>query len=91
MATKRMNRQTMGNDYGGRKAENPAGVSRVSREGVLSAAQTAGVQVKRESVRTGCVSAGWSMWWVLRPGDVWRTLATTNYQAAQELQKLNLN
>lgn len=91
MATKRMTRRTMGNDYGGRKAENPAGVLRVSREHVLSAAQTAGVQVKRESVRTGCASVGWAMWWVLRPGDVWRTLAATNYQAAQELQKLNLN
>ena len=90
MSTKRMKRQTMGNDYGGRKAENPDGVARVSREDVLSVAQTAGVQVKRESVRTGCVSAGWAMWWVLRPGDVWRTLATTNYRAVQELKKLNL-
>ena len=86
MATKRMNRRTMGNDYGGRKAENPAGVARVTKEHVLSAASAAGVQVKRESVRTGCASDAWSMWWVQRPGDVWRTLATTNYQAVQALQ-----
>lgn len=77
----------MGNDYGGRKAENPAGVARVSRECVLSAAEAAGVKVKRESVRTGCASSAWSMWWVLRTGDVWRTLATTNHKAVQELQK----
>ncbi len=85
MATKRMNRRTMGNDYGGRKAENPAGATRVTKAQVLSAASAAGVQVKRESVRTGCASDGWSMWWVQRPGDVWRTLATTNYQAVQAL------
>lgn len=87
MATRRMNRRTMGNEYGGRKATNPAGVPRVSREDVLAVAQTAGVQVKGESVHTGCASAGWSIWWVQRPGDVWRTLATTNYIAVQELQK----
>lgn len=87
MATKHMTRRTMGNDFGGRRAENPAGAARVSRDEVLALAQTTGVQVKRESVRTGCASTGWSMWWVLRPGDEWRTLATTNYMAAQELRK----
>lgn len=76
----------MGNDYGGRKAENPAGVARVTKEQVLSAASAAGVLVKRESVRAGCASNAWSIWWVLRPGDVWRTLATTNYQAMRVLQ-----
>lgn len=36
-------------------------------------------------------SRGWSMWWVLRPGDVWRTLATTNYQALESLTRLKSN
>lgn len=82
MTTKRMTRHTMGNDYGGRKAVNPAGSPRVSVDQVYSAAQAAGVLVKRES-------AGWAMWWVQRPGDVWRTLATTNLLAVRELQKSN--
>ena len=75
-----MRRRTMGNDWGGRKAENPGDAPRVTRAQVLGAAAAAGVQVRRES-------AGWSMWWVLRPGDVWRTLATTNFEAMRQLTK----
>lgn len=90
MATKRMNRRTMGNDFGGRKAENPVGAKRTSALEVRTAAVAAGVQVKRESLITGLPTSGWSMWLVLRPNDVWRTLATTNYQAVVALQKLNL-
>lgn len=79
-----MTRRTMGNDWGGRRAENPSDASRVSRAQVINAAAQAGVEVKRES-------GAWSMWWVLRPGDVWRTLASTNYQALHSLTRTKSN
>jgi hypothetical protein len=76
-----LNRHTMGNDWGGRPAANPAGAPRVSREAVLQAAAEAGVEVKRPK-------GAWSMWWVRRPDDVWRTLATTNFLACESLRAL---
>lgn len=81
MAARQMNRRTMGNDFGGRRAENPVGAPRVTSTDVKAAALIAGVQVKRES-------AGWCMWWILKPGDVWRTLAATNFQALRSLNQM---
>lgn len=78
-------RHTMGNDWGGRRAVNPPDAPRVTADQVREVAELAGVEVKRDG-------AGWTQWWVLRPGDVWRTLgATTNYLALQELQRLAVN
>lgn len=76
----------MGNDYGGRRSDNPEGAPRVSAEQVRAAAQQAGVEVKRESVVSGS-RRGWCMWWAKAPGDVWRTLETTNYKALYSLQR----
>ena len=83
-----LRRHSMGNDWGGRKPAIPGGTPRVHRDQVIAAADRAGVQVKRASPITGLTTAGWSMWWVLRPNDVWRTLATTNHQALKELEEL---
>jgi hypothetical protein len=77
----------MGNDYGGRRAENPVNAPRVSRQDVLDAAKLAGVEVKRESIHSGTTSRAWTTWWVRQPGDVWRTLANTNFLALLELEK----
>lgn len=68
----------MGNDWGGRTAANPAGAPKVTREAVIKAAAVAGVEVKRQK-------GAWAMWWIRKPGDVWRTLASTNYLAHTSL------
>lgn len=80
-------RHTMGQDWGGRHASNPPGAPKVTRQQVLDAAKAAGVEVRR-GVIGGTVesprfipTAGWSSWFVLKPGDEWRTLADTNYHA----------
>ena len=74
-------RHTMGHDGGGRHATNPAGAPRVTAGMVLAAAKGAGVEIKREG-------AGWSMWLVQKPGDVWRNLASTNFQALEGLRRI---
>lgn len=68
----------MGNDWGGRLAANPADAPKVSREAVIKVAAELGVEVKRQK-------GGWAMWWIRKPGDVWRTLASTNYLARTSL------
>jgi hypothetical protein len=75
-------RHTMGNDWGGRRAENPAGARRVSGKEVLACAQASGVEVRREG-------QGWSMWWYRRSGEPWRSLGTTNYRALEQLGRLS--
>lgn len=76
-------RHTMGNDWGGRAAANPAGAPRVGRQEVVSAAAAAGVEVKRDR-------GGWTLWWVRRPGDVWRVLESTNFLARESLLREGL-
>lgn len=75
-------RHTMGNDWGGRSAANPAGSPRVTAAQVHEAAKAAGVDVRREG-------SGWSMWWARKPGENWLTLATTNFLALQALAALS--
>lgn len=77
----------MGNDYGGHRAENLTSGPSASRQVVLDVASLAGVEVKRESIYSGIASRVWTTWWVRQPGDVWRTLANTNFLALLELEK----
>jgi hypothetical protein len=77
----------MGNDYGGRRADNQAIAPRASRQDVLDAASLAEVEVKRESIHSGIALRAWTTWWVRQPGDVWRTLANTNSLAVLALDK----
>ena len=78
---KRTNRHTMGQDWGGRRASNPAGIPRITARQVVKCAAEHGLVVKREG-------PGWSMWFVLRNGN-WITLGDTNYLAIQQLKRLN--
>lgn len=82
-------RHTMGNDWGGRTRENPIGAKPVTKAQVEAAAEAAGVEVRRGDYRDDGsfrpAAGSWSMWWVRRPGGVWRTLASTSYRAVEML------
>ena len=87
-------RHTMGQDWGGRNASNPAGVRRVSHKQVLDAAEKAGVEVRRGqySMVPGSDvfyhSKSWTMWWIKTEDRGWLTMADTNYLAIQHIENL---
>lgn len=73
-----MTRNTMGQDWGGRRKMNPDNCPVVRRIQVIVAAVKIGVKVKRE---------GQGMWWVSGAGiEKWFTLGQTNYIALYNLQ-----
>lgn len=71
-------RATMGNDWGGRSADNPKGAPRVTKAAVLALAEKHGFEMRR--------GVGWTVW-ELRPrgAKTWRTGYTTNYLMAAAL------
>lgn len=71
-------RHTMGQDWGGRRADNPKDAPKVTGKMVEQRAAELGMSVKREG-------PGWSMWLVQRPGDCWRNLGPTNFKALTSL------
>ncbi|USN15293.1 hypothetical protein KIKIMORA_01470 [Brevundimonas phage vB_BpoS-Kikimora] len=73
-----MRRHTMGQDQAKPPPLNPPGAPRVSRAQVEQAAAALGVEVKRDGLER--------MWWIKRPGDVWRTYRQTNYLTLTALQ-----
>lgn len=77
----RLNRHTMGNDWGGRGRANPPNAEKVSATDVRAYAAEHGFKVRREG-------PGWSMWFGCPvESNAWRTLGTTNYLALQELRR----
>lgn len=71
-------RHTMGQDQAKPPPLNPPGAPRVSRAQVEAAAARLGVEVRRDGLER--------MWWIKRPGDVWRTYLQTNYLALSALE-----
>ncbi len=77
----RMTRNTMGQDWGGRRADNPKDAPKITGDQIRARAAELGLEVKRED-------PGWSMWMVRQPGQSWFTLGTTNYVALGSLQSI---
>jgi len=73
-----MNRHTMGQDWGGRRALNPTGCPKVSGSDVRAYAAAHGFEVKRE---------GLGMWWFKSARHDWLTCGQTNYLALKHLKR----
>jgi hypothetical protein len=70
-------RHTMGQDQAKPPPLNPPGSPKKTRADVEKAAAALGVEVRRDGLER--------MWWVKRPGDVWRTYRQTNFLAWEGL------
>ncbi|UTC29289.1 hypothetical protein BAMBUS_02070 [Brevundimonas phage vB_BpoS-Bambus] len=72
-------RHTMGQDQAKPPPLNPPGAARVARAQVEAAAAKLGVEVRRDGLER--------MWWIKRPGDVWRTYRQTHFLALASLEE----
>lgn len=77
-------RHTMGNDWGGRRKENPENVPRVTAKMVEDYAASIHVEIRRDGIR--------GMWFYVGgfklESACWYTLGSTNYLALENLRKL---
>lgn len=71
-------RHTMGQDWGGRRKQNPNNAPKVSGKMVRDLALEMGLSVKRD---------GYGMWFVYKDSNkIWYTLGSTNFLAFRNLQ-----
>ena len=74
-------RHTMGQDWGGRRKENPPNAPRITSCEVTEFAQQNDIETRRE---------GLGMWFYLKD-SIWYTLGQTNYLALTHLTRLILD
>jgi hypothetical protein len=80
----------MGNDWGGRRKENPERCPRVTRDDVIAFATEHGYKVQRAMVypgRAGFFKSTQGPWW-FHDGRQWLTAGSTNYLALETLRAL---
>ncbi len=81
---RKLNRHTMGQDWGGRRKANPENCPKVTHQMVLDLAKEKGIEVKRGDFfgyDRHFVGSDKAMWWAMFPNGEWRTIGMTNYLA----------
>lgn len=85
-----MSRHTMGQDWGGRRRENPENCPKVSQKDVITLAQALNIKVFRGGFFANgeAYNEPHGTWWYKDYQGTWRTLGTTNYLAVMHLNGL---